>query len=69
MISAIISDDEEDRREGLKLILKKILNEIVVQHICESPEQGLEVIKNRKPDLVFLDVQWQILQVSNCCNK
>ncbi len=57
MIRTIIIDDEEDGREGLKITLKKYCPEIVVQHVCESPEQGLEAIKNSKPDLVFLDVQ------------
>ena len=57
MIRTIIIDDEEDGRNGLKIALKKYCPEIDIQHICESPEEGLDVIKKSKPDLVFLDVQ------------
>lgn len=57
MIRAIIIDDEENGREGLRLTLKKYCPEIIVEHICESPEHGVEVIKSSKPDLVFLDIQ------------
>ena len=57
MIRTIIIDDEEDGRNGLNIALKKYCPEIDVQHICESPEKGIEVIKKNKPDLVFLDIQ------------
>jgi two-component system LytT family response regulator len=57
MIRTIIIDDEEHGREGLKISIKKYCPEIDILHICESPEQGLAVITESKPDLVFLDVQ------------
>lgn len=57
MITALIIDDEADGRDALKLALEKYCPEVEIKGICESPEQGLQAIKDIKPDLVFLDVQ------------
>ncbi len=57
MIKALIIDDEQDAREGLKLTIKKSCPEISIMAMCESPEIGIEKIKELRPELVFLDVQ------------
>lgn len=57
MIRTILIDDETDSRETLKIAIEKYCPEVVIQQLCETPEQGLEAIKHTKPDLVFLDVQ------------
>lgn len=57
MISTIIIDDEADGREALKMAIKRYCPQIVIQQVCETPEQGLEAIRSLAPDLVFLDVQ------------
>ena len=57
MIEAIIIDDEEDGREALRLALQKFCPDVTITGICESPEEGLQAIRERRPQLVFIDVQ------------
>ncbi|MEO0899493.1 MAG: LytTR family DNA-binding domain-containing protein [Bacteroidota bacterium] len=57
MIRAIIIDDEEDARESLRLSIQKFCPDVDLVAICPDPREGLELIENLKPDLVFLDVQ------------
>jgi two-component system LytT family response regulator len=57
MIKAIIIDDEQDAREGLKLSIEKSCPEISILALCESPEIGIKKIHELRPELVFLDVQ------------
>ena len=57
MIKAIIIDDEQDAREGLKLTIEKSCPEISIMAMCGSPEIGIEKINELRPELVFLDVQ------------
>ncbi|MEX0291137.1 MAG: LytR/AlgR family response regulator transcription factor [Flavobacteriaceae bacterium] len=55
-IRAIIIDDEEDGREALHMATK-YCPEIEVADICGSALAGLNAIEEKKPDLVFLDIQ------------
>jgi len=55
-IRAIIIDDEEDGREALHMATK-YCPEIEVVAICGSALAGLSAISEKKPDLVFLDIQ------------
>jgi len=57
MIRTLIIDDEEDAREGLKLVVEKFCPEVSIEALCESPEEGLKKIDELQPELVFLDVQ------------
>ena len=57
MIRAIIVDDEYDGREAVKQALEQYCQDVEIVAIAEGPEQGMEIIKGLKPDLVFLDVQ------------
>ena len=57
MIRAILIDDEQDARVGLKLTIEKFCPEISIIALCETPEIGIEKINELRPDLVFLDVQ------------
>lgn len=57
MIYAILIDDEQDGLEDLQEAIEKYCPEISVRCACRNPLEGLEVIKQSKPDLVFLDVQ------------
>ncbi|WP_276374589.1 LytTR family DNA-binding domain-containing protein [Chryseolinea sp. H1M3-3] len=57
MINAILIDDEKDGLEDLKEAIEKYCPEISVSCACSNPLEGLEAIKQSKPDLVFLDVQ------------
>lgn len=57
MINALIIDDEADAHEALRLALTKYCPDVLVQGVFETPEEGLDAIRNLQPNLVFLDVQ------------
>lgn len=61
MIRTIIVDDEHYGRESLEQALTEYCPEVEITAICESPEQAIEAIKNKLPDLVFLDVQMPLM--------
>lgn len=55
-IRTIIVEDEELARELLKSYLKKFENiEILCE--CENGFEGVKMINEQKPDLIFLDIQ------------
>ena len=57
MIRALIIDDEEDAREGLRLSVEQYCPKVQLLAVCASPEEGLQAIQTHTPDLVFLDIQ------------
>ncbi|MCG8576816.1 MAG: LytTR family DNA-binding domain-containing protein [Flavobacteriales bacterium] len=57
MITAVIIDDEKNVREALYGIIKKYCQQIKVLGLANSADQGISLIQDTKPDLVFLDVQ------------
>lgn len=58
MIRAIIVDDEQYSIDRLTFLIGKYCSrDINVVGACQSVEEGLKVITDKKPDLVFLDVQ------------
>lgn len=56
MYSAIIVDDEQDQRDHLSALVEKKFPHIQLAAVCISVDEGVEAIKNIKPQLVFLDV-------------
>ena len=56
-ITAIIIDDEENAREGLYYILDRYCPNVHVIGMADSADQGIELINDVKPQLVFLDIQ------------
>ena len=58
MITSIIIDDERNAREFLeKLIIRNFSKKLIVLKTVDSVKNGVEAIKNYRPDLVFLDIQ------------
>ena len=58
MITCVIIDDERNAREFLeKLINRKFSKKLMVLDAADSVKNGVEIIKKRRPDLVFLDIQ------------
>ena len=57
MINAIIIDDEPDCCESLSILLKRNCPEISIAATCYSAEKALSVIKEIKPQLIFLDIE------------
>jgi two-component system LytT family response regulator len=57
ILKAIIVDDEAPSRKALQIALTDYCPSVQVIYVAETPEKGIEAIKNYKPDIVFLDVQ------------
>jgi two-component system LytT family response regulator len=58
MIKAVIIDDEEDARFLLKEQLKRNFSKLInIEAEADSIEDGVKIIKNHKPDVVFLDIK------------
>jgi len=56
IIKTIIIDDEEDGREALRMAAD-YCPQLEIIAVCESAHDGLKAISEKKPDLVFLDIQ------------
>lgn len=56
MLSAIIVEDELCSREALKNLIKDYCPELEVFAAAASVEEGVQVINNLQPDLLFLDI-------------
>jgi two-component system, LytTR family, response regulator len=56
-MKAILIDDERDALEMLEWIIKKNSPEVEIIAMCDSALDGLEKIKDLKPELVFLDIE------------
>lgn len=57
MMQALIIDDEIGSREYLFEALSQNCPEVTVVGTAKDAEQGYQLIKNTKPDLVFLDIE------------
>ena len=57
MISAIIIDDESSSRNALKQKLTNHCADVTIIAECENGEEGIKNIEEKKPDIVFLDVE------------
>lgn len=56
-IKAILVDDEESSRDVLSNLLLRFCPEVELMGKCENVLQAVEVIKQVKPHLVFLDIE------------
>lgn len=57
MLKAIIVDDEKISREILADYLNKYCKDVKVMGAGDSAAQGIQLIKEHQPDVVFLDVE------------
>jgi two-component system LytT family response regulator len=57
MLKAILIDDEEMSRNILRDYIIKYCPDVTITAEAENIQQGIEVIKSHKPDIVFLDVE------------
>ena len=57
MIRAIIIDDEPAATELLSTLLREFIPDVDVLGVAHSVRDGIQLIKNENPDLVFLDIQ------------
>ena len=54
---AIIIDDEQESRNTISNILNNFCDNVVVVGQAENVAEGIKIISNEKPDVVFLDIQ------------
>ena len=55
-IRALIVDDEELCRKGVRLLLEED-TEFIIQGECANGQEAIKEIKENKPDVVFLDIR------------
>lgn len=54
---SIIIDDEKQARDTLEVFLREYCPEVTLCGTAHDGESGLELIKQKHPDLVFLDIE------------
>ena len=69
MIKAIIIDDERKGRVALKQKLHDYCTNVHVVGEAENGEQGIEIIKNLKPEIIFLDIEMPAMDGFEMLNK
>ena len=57
MIQSVIIDDEISNIENLSILLKKYCTKITVAGTATNVEQGLIIIREVNPSIIFLDIQ------------
>ena len=57
MLKAIIIDDETSSRNALRQKITNHCAEVTIIAECEDGEEGIKNIEEKKPDIVFLDVE------------
>ena len=57
MLTSIIIDDETNSRKALRKKLSDHCTEVNIIAECENGEDGIKTIEEKKPDIVFLDVE------------
>jgi len=57
MITALLIDDDENLRNGMKGLLSRYAPEIQILGEADSVKSGIEAIDTFKPQVVFLDIQ------------
>ena len=57
MIKAVIIDDELHAVENLQAMLTEFIEDIEVVGSANAIVEGIKVVQNAKPDLVFLDIE------------
>lgn len=55
--TAIIIDDEIMGAERLQILIEKHCSEISILSVCLKPEIAIEIIKKKKPNIIFLDIE------------
>jgi len=59
-IPAIIVDDERDARDGLESLIINFLPNVNIIAKSENAQNALEIIIDKQPEIVFLDIQMPV---------
>jgi two-component system LytT family response regulator len=57
MIRALIVEDEKASRDALRALLARYCGEVEVVGEADGVRKGIQQIRDKKPDVVFLDIQ------------
>lgn len=57
MMQTVIIEDEAKTREGLGYLLNKYCPDVQIAGAADSFEEGYQLIREREPSLVFVDIQ------------
>lgn len=57
MLTAIIIDDETSSRNSLRQKLTNHCPDVIIIGECENGEEGVKILTDKLPDLIFLDVE------------
>lgn len=57
MIRALLIDDEPKNNRILKLMLEEFCPQVQVEGQADNAEEGVKLIQDTEPDLVFLDIE------------
>ena len=57
MIRCVLVDDERNALEMMEWLLKTYCPQVDIAAMCSHPEQALDIIREKKPDVVFLDIE------------
>ncbi len=57
MIDAVLIDDEKIVVDSLRMLLAEHCPEVAVSGTAESYKEGIRLVREQKPDLVFLDIE------------
>ena len=57
MITAVLIDDDENLRNGMKKLLSRYAPDILIIGEAHSVKTGIETMETLKPQVVFLDIQ------------
>ena len=56
-IRVVIIDDEKNARNALKIVLEEFAPQLQLAGMAASAREGMELIKEQEPDVVFVDIQ------------
>lgn len=74
MLKAVIIDDEKHAVDSISILLEHFKEDIVLVGFAFSVSTGIEMIKNLKPDLLFLDIElkdgigFEVVDKTKDCN-
>jgi len=57
MLKALLIDDEERATDSLRLMIEKLVPEIMQVQVCNDARRAAAMLHEYKPGLVFLDIQ------------
>lgn len=57
MLKAVLIDDDESNLSSLSEKISNHCKQVRIMECCDSPEEGIRVIDELKPDLLFLDIE------------